>query len=405
MKILYISTVCSKKKYDELFKLCNGNLLHSIQNFHTSILNCLNDENNVTALSGIPISPKQTKKRIFKVSRDKENNIEYISPFFINLYIIKNIFMIFGIIYYTLKWVIANRKDKNLRIIIDSAYVSVAPIVVFFAKVFKIPIVAIVADIYDYMFLNVNKNHDTNLFNIVMSKILSYCWKNYDGFIFLTEPMNNLLNRKSKPYKIIEGFASDLIDVNNVKKNNKKIILYAGGLLEKYGILNLIKAFLKFDSEDYELHFYGSGELVDKIIAYSNEYDNIKYLGNIRHDELQKKYAEAFLLVNPRGNDAEYTKYSFPSKTIDYLLSGTPVLTVKLFGIPEEYYQYLYSIDDNNVNTICNKLLEISNKSEEELKMIGKNGQKFILNNKSKNYQSKKINDLLIKVGDEKNEC
>ena len=87
MKILYISTVCSKKKYDELFKLCNGNLLHSIQNFHTSILNCLNDENNVTALSGIPISPKQTKKRIFKVSRDKENNIEYISPFFINLYI------------------------------------------------------------------------------------------------------------------------------------------------------------------------------------------------------------------------------------------------------------------------------------------------------------------------------
>ena len=404
MNILYVSTVCSKRKYEELFKICNGNLLHSIQNFHTSILNCLNEDNDITSLSGLPISSRQTKKKIFFKSKDIEDNITYISPFFVNLPIIKNIFMIFGIMYCTLKWIMLNRKQRNVRIIIDSAYVSVAPMVVFFAKVFKIPVVSIVADIYDYMVLNINKTHDTNFFNIAMSKILKYCWKNYDGFIFLTEPMNALLNKQGRPYKVIEGFAPEAVNIKNIEKNSKKIILYAGGLLEKYGILNLIKAFLKFDSKNFELHFYGSGELVDQVIAYSNNYNNIKYYGNIKHDELQRKYTEAFLLVNPRGNDAEYTKYSFPSKTIDYLLSGTPVLTVKLAGIPNEYYKYLYSIDNNDINTIYNKLVEISMKNDKELELIGKSGREFILNNKSKKSQSKKIEDLLRKVGKVKNE-
>lgn len=43
----------------------------------------------------------------------------------------------------------------------------------------------------------------------------------------------------------------------------------------------------------------------------------------------------ADVLVNPRQNDDEYTKYSFPSKNIEYLMTGNAVMAYMLDGIPE----------------------------------------------------------------------
>ena len=45
--------------------------------------------------------------------------------------------------------------------------------------------------------------------------------------------------------------------------------------------------------------------------------------------------------MNPRSADAEYTKYSFPSKTIEYLATGVPVVMNRLPGIPEEYEYFV----------------------------------------------------------------
>lgn len=37
-----------------------------------------------------------------------------------------------------------------------------------------------------------------------------------------------------------------------------------------------------------------------------------------------KAQSESEILVNPRNDNNEFTKYSFPSKVIEYLGSGTP---------------------------------------------------------------------------------
>ena len=44
--------------------------------------------------------------------------------------------------------------------------------------------------------------------------------------------------------------------------------------------------------------------------------------------------AQSLWPVNPRQNNEEFTKYSFPSKTMEYLASGVPVVAYKLDGIP-----------------------------------------------------------------------
>ena len=52
---------------------------------------------------------------------------------------------------------------------------------------------------------------------------------------------------------------------------------------------------------------------------------------------------------------------------IEYMCSGTPFLSSKLEGIPIEYYDYIYTIDQLSKDSVANKFREILAKDENEL--------------------------------------
>ena len=54
------------------------------------------------------------------------------------------------------------------------------------------------------------------------------------------------------------------------------------------------------------------------------------------------------MLVNPRISGEAYTRYSFPSKVIDYLQTGLPVVSAFLEGMPDIYRQLLYCPADDS---------------------------------------------------------
>lgn len=87
--------------------------------------------------------------------------------------------------------------------------------------------------------------------------------------------------------------------------------------------------------------------------------------------------------------------YSFPSKTIEYMASGTPVLMTKLKCLPKEYYQYLYFIDSETPEGIRDKVIEFFNKTEDERVEFGLRASEFILNNKTAPVQAARIIDFI----------
>ena len=105
---------------------------------------------------------------------------------------------------------------------------------------------------------------------------------------------------------------------------------------------------------------------------------------------------QATLLVNVRDPQAEYTKYSFPSKTFEYMASGTPFLTTELPGIPLEYKDYLFTIENNSVDEIKAGLDRALALSDQERQKFGADARTFVLTQKNKYIQSKKFSDFLI---------
>jgi glycosyltransferase involved in cell wall biosynthesis len=154
---------------------------------------------------------------------------------------------------------------------------------------------------------------------------------------------------------------------------------------------------MQISQPDIELHIYGSGKFVKKLLEYQKKDIRIKYKGVVTNEEIIVAEQEASLLVNPRYSNQEFVKYSFPSKTSEYMLSGTPVLTTKLSGIPEEYFQYLYTFDDETIEGYAHKLNEILSLPHEELKQKGLKAQEFVLKNKNNIIQSQRI-ELFFKT-------
>ena len=174
-----------------------------------------------------------------------------------------------------------------------------------------------------------------------------------DSFVFLTDAMKELF--KPKPYVVIEGFLPDgEFDYSN--ERIPKLILYTGSLNSAFGIKTLLDAFSLIPDEDAQLWICGAGDMEDEIKEAARLDRRIQFKGFLPKSEISVLQTQCDVLINPRPAQGEYTKYSFPSKTMEYLLSGSKVVMYRLPGIPEEYYRYIKIISEPNAQSMADAI-------------------------------------------------
>lgn len=220
--------------------------------------------------------------------------------------------------------------------------------------------------------------------------------KKFDGFVFLTEGMSKKVDVLEKPFLVLEGHSDSSMNYRTRQPDEKtKVILYAGTLNKRYGILNLCEAFLACHKEDEELHIYGDGDSKETILQYVGKDKNIKYMGNVANDIVVKAELNAHLLVNPRQGNEEFTKYSFPSKTMEYMATGTPVCMYYLPGMPNEYKEYLNLVDDGEpVSSLSKTIRRVLDDYDDALDKAEK-GRRFVLEEKNNVKQAKRLIDFI----------
>ena len=213
-----------------------------------------------------------------------------------------------------------------------------------------------------------------------------------DGFILLSKHMTEKIPQASNKNIIVEGIAKSNVSHSiKLKDSRIKSILYTGTLAEFSGVRNLVDAFMRIGNPDYRLVVCGIGELSEYISSCALKDNRIQHMGVVSHERAIALQNDAILLVNPRLPSVSLTKYSFPSKTIEYLLSGTPMIGYKLEGIPDEYFKYIYTPKDYSIESLSDLIECVLNKSSVELYQRALSAREFILNNKSSIKHVEKI--------------
>jgi glycosyltransferase involved in cell wall biosynthesis len=399
MKTLFIGSIVEEEIFERLIsKSKKSKPSIAGQRFERMIAEGMNEtEDTVELLSYLP-APSFPNNSIlfsgFKNSNYSSMSLTYIP--LININIVKQLIIMAFTFYFLLGWCARNRSD-NINILLNVVYVPTALPTILISKIFRLPIVVVVPDVSTYRFSYTNQRNVFKTFVAKFSKFLSEKFDGeFDGYVLLTKEMNKLVNKKNKPHIVIEGMIEKSILYESKKTNrNKKVIMYAGSLREKYGISKLLKAFLKLEESEVEFWIFGSGDFERKIKKISSSKNNIKFFGLKNQSEVFRCEQKADLLVNPRPSNEEFTIYSFPSKTLEYMSSGTPMLTTKLPGIPEEYFNYLFTFDDESVEGMKKKLIEILGYDDDKLNTFGQSAREFVIKNKNYIVQTQKINQFL----------
>lgn len=258
----------------------------------------------------------------------------------------------------------------------------------------ELKLCVVVPDLHGYTGSNDDFAH--RIFDKIENLFLNNALLQIDCFVLLSKFMKEKLPIEYKPWVVIEGiFKTDELTVPLLPKIDKKIIFYSGSLDQRNGVLILLEAFKLIDHIDYELVICGEGDTKNIIIAMQNEDKRISYKGQLPRNEILSLQKQATLLVNPRTPEGEFTKYSFPSKTMEYLASGTPVLMYKLEGVPEEYFQHCFTITNTSPVALSREIISICEQDQASLKTKGQLAKDFILNNKTPLMQCAKIYNML----------
>lgn len=236
------------------------------------------------------------------------------------------------------------------------------------------------------------KNLDVRLIRLMLGHV--------DAVIALAPDLANRL-APDRPALIFPGIMESTLNlpavnqgITAVVESNQKpfTIIYAGGLSSAYGVDRLVDAVLGLESTTQVcLKLYGRGDQETYLRQVATQDSRIVYGGFIDSATLLPELCNADLLVNPRPTNELFASMSFPSKLIEYLATGRPVLTTRLSSIPASLLTHFYLISDESsigIRSAINSLMQLPEKERFD---HGLAAQRFLFENYSESAIGQKI--------------
>ncbi len=353
-----------------------------------------NLDDRLKIITVYPTASYPTEKNIlFRKKRIKINeNIYSTLVSFINIPFIKEFTQCICVTWEVYKTI---RKNKRCKILTFNARPSVSIPVIFLKKFYNIELICLLADPPVDI---VNRKGLDKISKDIFWKIIEFAITKYDKIIALNKEAIHIY-AKDKQHIIIDGAIDgcyiDKIETVQNKNNSAKVIVFSGALTEYNGIKELLESMKYVRDEKIELHIYGDGNLKNYVEEKSKLNTNIFYKGIVTNEEMKKIQQVSNLLINPRRVDDLISRVTFPSKIIEYMLSGTPVLSTNLNGLTKDYIENIYIIRELSPKKLAEDIERVLNISYEELEEKAKNAKKFILKRKTWEVQGKKIYDFI----------
>ena len=201
---------------------------------------------------------------------------------------------------------------------------------------FGVPVAAILTDPP-----NVPHNYDSRFtrgLKVIDQRVVRQLLANFSGVIAVTQ----FLARDyapGVPSLVMEGITPDNFaqaPLSSRTAQKVPVAVYAGTLREGSGLRQLLQAHA-MNPDSFVLRVAGRGELSSLVELEARNRPNLDFAGMLSPNEIEDLYANADVLVNPRPPGQSFTRYSFPSKLLEYLSTGKPVISTRLEGIPVEY--------------------------------------------------------------------
>lgn len=348
-------------------------------------------------LSAYPVPSFPATKRLYYpkscLQFDNELNINMIP--FINVTPIKQLSMGMASYFEIVRW--GNKAGPGDKVIF-TFNISVPPGIFLLAAARRIG-ARVVAMIYD-----INVPGET------VPRTLPYVidfWQHkktlrcYDGLVVITKEIAQDF-APGIPHICVEGgIGFDLIEQYRVlektttRDSDHFVIVAAGGLKEVNGTPEILTAFHHLKGDRYRLHIAGTGPLEGLVKDAVQKDPRISFHGFLKFDDVLKLYAAADVLVNMRLTQRVNTRYFFPSKTMEYLASGVPVITTCPGAMADEFGDFAYLLREETAVALADMIKTVEVLPTEQRIARGRAARQYMIEHKTWDAQAKRIAQFL----------
>jgi glycosyltransferase involved in cell wall biosynthesis len=225
---------------------------------------------------------------------------------------------------------------------------------------------------------------------VVDRRVIRALLSRFDGVVALTPALAEFL-APGIPSLVMEGIAEPATTAPRTwtRDPHTPRVVYAGGLSSEYGTHALVEA-AGLCTTAVEVRLYGKGELP------SLEGAPVTIGGFLAPGLVETTLLdEADYLINPRPTDGWFVPYSFPSKVMQYLGLGIPVISTRLSGFPEGYDDYLIWAEDSSPAGLARALESALTLDAQSRRELGEAARDFVAREKSPKAQGRRIVQFL----------
>ena len=215
----------------------------------------------------------------------------------------------------------------------------------------------------------------------------------FDYAVILSDEARRFFNSTAKILVMEGGIVPERFkDITLAGKEKTTRFLYAGTLSNVTGVDLLLEAMSKIDDPDIELVISGKGELTEEVVTASKKDSRIKYMGFMDEKQYLIALNSAHVFINPRNMTLPQNRNNFPSKVLEYLACGRPVISTKFPGYTKFAENFIFC--DDGIESLANCISDTCNLNDSDY-------VEYYRKNRKKSYdyswdnQAEKIIDLI----------
>lgn len=278
-------------------------------------------------------------------------------------------------------------------ILLYNPYLRYSLLALVLGKLWQVPVVAIVADAEPPEPWSLASFLSQSRWGMRI-RLLLY----FSGLIVLSKNVAADFCRGSPVLKMEGGISAEQVvyaNHQNVASSSSFILMYSGDLAAYCGVQLLLDAFALLDVEKCELWITGRGPLQKAVEEAAKQDSRIRYFGFVSRENYLDLMMRATVLVNPRLSSYPENRYNFPSKLLEYLASGRPVITTGTSDLEEEYGDKCFLLREETPQALAQLIEQIFGLDSAELEAVGARARAYMLAHKTWRAQSWRVYDFL----------
>jgi len=168
-----------------------------------------------------------------------------------------------------------------------------------------------------------------------------------DGLVFLSWGKYSKSVQKTRLHLDggVPGFHGPVDRQAKPKNSFKQTVMFAGSMGLHAGVDFLVNAFRRISNKNAELLICGKGK--NRYVEDAAYLDpRIKVLGAVTEERLDELFRLADIFVNSNRSTFPNNRNNFPSKVLEYLSYGKPVISTWTEGLSPEYRKILTVLEN-----------------------------------------------------------